>query len=275
MKIVPHFRIHWPNWPNWPNWPKWRRLFRYLVLLSGCLSWAVFAAAQATSAQAVEAVSLTIQLRHSDGTAVVGETIILERLPEEAPIMPPCTTDVSGACTWTVGRGLYQVLFARPLDNISSLAVAEGGLRGFGVTVGDKDLTYHFTFHSDGRVYFDAAPEATVPSPIIPRGELLHGGVAPTVISSPTPEEGIAITATPSPQLAVPEEAADTATSDTKCQLLLFIGAGLGIGGGLHLLRLPLRLRSGQRLSGRAWSRKRNKPVSETTRQSGKEANDA
>ncbi len=272
MKIAPHFRIHWPNWPNWPNW---RRLFRFWVLLSGCLSWAALASAQPTSAQAAEVVSLTIQLRHSDGTAVVGETIILERLPEEEPIAPNCTTDASGACTWTVGRGLYQVLLERPLDDISALAVAEGGLRGFGITVGDKDLTYHFTFHSDGRVYFDAAPEAAVPSPIIPRGELLHGGVAPTIISSPTPAEGIAITATPSPQLAVPEEAADTAISDSSWQLLLFIGGGLGIGGGLHLLRLPLRLRSGLRLSGQAWSRKRNKPVSETTRQSGKEANDA
>ncbi|MCB8980753.1 MAG: hypothetical protein H6657_25360 [Ardenticatenaceae bacterium] len=248
MRLKGHyFRIHWPNW---------RTLFRYWVLLCCCLSWVT--AVQSASAQASESVSLTIQLRHSDGTAVVGEPIILERLPEEAPIPQNCVTNGSGSCSWTVGRGLYQVLFEQPLDDISSLAVAEGGLRGFGVTVGDSPITYHFTFHSDGRVYFDAVPEAAIPSPIIPAGELLHGGVEATVVSSPIPTEGIVMTATPSPRLAAPEKAADTAISDSSSQLLLFIGGGLCIGGGLHL-----------------WSRKRNKPVSKTTRRSGKEANDA
>ncbi len=250
------------------NWPDWRRLFRYWVLLSCCLSWT--AAAQLTSAQAAEMVSVTVRLRHSDGTAVIGETIGLERLPEE-PIRPDCVTDANGSCSWTVGRGLYQLLFERPLDDFSSLAVAEGGLRGFGITVGDQDIAYHFTFHSDGRVYFDAAPEAVVPSPVIPKGELLHGGVEATATSSPNPTEGIAITVTPSPQLTAPEEAPGTAPSDSKWRLLLFIGGGLCIGGGLHLLRL----RSGLRLSGQAWLRKRNKPVSETTRRSDKGANDA
>ena len=225
------FRIHWPNWSNW------RRLFRYWVLLSGCLSWAALVAAQPTSAQAAEAVSLTIQLRHSDGTAVVGEAIILERLPEEAPIAPNCLTDTSGACTWAIGRGLYQVLFERPLDDISALAVAEGGLRGFGITVGDEPITYHFTYHSDARVYFDAAPEAAVPSPVIPEGEMLHGGVRPTATPSPQSAEGIALTATPSAAYeAVSNDDNEHQTASYSWRLFLFIGGGLIVGGGLHLL---------------------------------------
>jgi hypothetical protein len=178
---------------------------------------------------------LQIWLRASDGTAVAGETIILERMPEAEPY-PACTTDVHGQCAWRVGRGLYQVLFARPLDDISTLAVAEGGLRGLGVTVGDSSsgdaaIAYYFTFHSDGRVYFDAAPEAAIPSPIIPVGHGLQGGVAPT----PTPEQGVDVTATPFPELAAQEEAPAGETGNTW-RLLLFIGGGLVIGGGLHLL---------------------------------------
>lgn len=257
-----HFRIHWPNW---------RRLFRYWVLLGCCLSWT--AAVQPASAQASELVSLTVKLRHSDGTAVVGETIILERLPEEEPIPPAlrqaqsgnCITDARGSCSWTVGRGLYQVLFARPLDDISSLAVAEGGLRGFGITVGDQDIDYYFTFHNDGRVYFDAAPEAAVPSPIIPAGEALHGGIAaPTLVPPVVDDELVEETPTPEPT-NTPDTAVDT-TSGSSWRLILFIGGGLVIGGGLHLLRLPLRLRSGLRLSGQAWSRKKQTSGQKTKR---------
>jgi hypothetical protein len=228
MKTVQqHFKIHWPNW---------RRLFRYWVLLCCCLSWAAFAAAQPTSAQAVEAVSLTIKLRHSDGTAVVGETVILERQPEEAPIPPNCTTDASGSCSWTVKRGLYQVLFERPLDDISALAVAEGGLRGFGITVGDEPITYHFTYHSDARVYFDAASEAAVPSPIIPVGETLHGGAAPTPAQPAIDDEPVAETHTAEPT-STPDTAV-TPSFGSAWRLLLFIGGGLVIGGSLHFLRL-------------------------------------
>lgn len=172
---------------------------------------------------------LQIWLRASDGTAVAGETIILERLPEAEPY-PACTTDANGQCAWRVGRGLYQVLFARPLDDISALAVAEGGLRGLGVTVGDAAIAYHFTFHSDGRVYFDAAPEAVVPSPIIPVGHGLQGGIAPT----PTPEQRVDVTATPLPEPAAQEESL-TRESGNTWRLLLFMGGGLVVGGGLHL----------------------------------------
>lgn len=189
---------------------------------------------------------LQIRLRYSDGTAVVGETVILQRLPEEENITPECETDSNGECIWFVGRGLYQVLFERPLDDISALAVAEGGLRGLGVTVGDEDIAYHFTFHSDGRVYFDAAPEAAVPSPIIPVGDVLHGGTAPTSTLTVTRDEPVEETPTPEPTSA-PDTAVDT-TSGNSWHLVLFIGGGLVIGGGLHLLRLH---------SGQAWSRKR------------------
>ncbi|MCC6602876.1 MAG: hypothetical protein IT327_06680 [Anaerolineae bacterium] len=235
MKTVPHFRIHWPNWPNWPNW---RKLFRFWVLLSGCLSGAVLAAAQLVSAQAVEAVSLTIQLRHSDGTAVVGETVALERPPEAEPILPNCVTDESGLCHWQVGRGMYQLHFSRPLDEISALALAEGGLNGLGITVGDTAVSYHFTFHSDGRVYFDAAPEAVVPQPVLPVGELWHGGILPTL--TPTVE-----TAPPETTVLTPptEDSAAAAAKiiptapETEWRLLGYIGGGLLLSVMVHLCK--------------------------------------
>lgn len=191
---------------------------------------------------------LQIRLRASDGTVVVGETVILERLPEEEPILPQCTTDAHGECTWYVGRGLYQVLFTRPLDDISALAVAEGGLRGLGITVGEADIVYHFTFHSDGRVYFDAAPEAAVPSPIIPGGDELHGGTAPTPALPAIDAEPVGETPTPEPT-STPDTAVDP-TSGNSWRLILFIGGGLVIGGGLHL-----------------WSRKKQTPGQKTKRQ--------
>lgn len=176
---------------------------------------------------------LQIRLRYSDGTAVTGETVILQRLPEEEPVSPECETDTQGECTWYVGRGLYQALFERPLDDISALAVAEGGLRGLGITVGDEDITYHFTFHSDSRVYFDAAPEAAVPSPIIPAGELLHGGIAPTPVLPVVDDELVEETPTSEPT-SIPDTAVRT-TPSSSWRLILFIGGGLVIGSGLHL----------------------------------------
>ncbi len=207
-----------------------------LILASWLIVWTEVAVAQASGA-----LELRIRLRASDGMAVAGEAVILERLPDEEPIAPECVTNNNGECTWIVGRGLYQVLFTRPLDNISELVVAEGGLRGFGVTVGDSPITYHFTFHGDGRVYFDAAPEAAVPSPIIPVGETLHGGAAPTPV--PTSEQRIDITPTRLPEQADAEKPDVNSTPGSPWRFLLFIGGGLMIGGGLHL-----------------WSRKRQSP---------------
>jgi hypothetical protein len=176
---------------------------------------------------------LQIRLRGSDGTAVVGETVILERLPEAAPISPDCKTDINGECIWHVNRGLYQVLFTRPLDDISTLAVAEGGLLGFGITVGEEDIIYHFTFHSDGRVYFDAAPEAVVPSPIIPVGEALHGGTAPTPVLPTIGDEPVG--ETPTPEATNTSDTAARTTPRSSWHFILFIGGGLMVGGSLHL----------------------------------------
>lgn len=203
------------------------------------------------------AVHLTIRLRGSDGTAVAGETVILERLPEADPILPPCTTDAQGVCTWSVGRGLYQVLFSRPLDDISALAVAEGGLRGLGLTVGEEDIVYHFTFHNDGRVYFDAAPAAAVPWPIIPAGEALHGGIAPMPALPVIDNEPLEATPTSSQPTSAPDTAVRPA-SGNSWRLILFIGGGLVIGGGLHL-----------------WSRKRSKPDDKSARLNDEETKNA
>ena len=229
-----------------------RRIFLMLLCL-GC-----FSIPGTTFARQFATVTLAVQLRYADGTAVANEPVTLERLPEAGLMLPACRSDDAGRCSWDVTRGLYQLHFNRPLDAVSAQALAEGGLSGLGISVGDKPITYHFTFHSDGRVYFDSAPEAAVPAPMISEGELLHGGVEATATSSPNPTEGSAITTTPSPQLAAPEQAVDTATSDSNWRILLFISGGLCVGGGLHL-----------------WLRKRNKPVSETTRRSGKETFDA
>jgi len=208
------------------SWRKW-----FWVWLGGiCL---LGAGLLAVPAQAAEPISLTVQLRHSDGTAVTAEPIRLERLPDEEPIDPACLTDSSGRCTWPVGRGLYQLLFERPLDTISELALAEGGLRGFGLTVGDASITYHFTFHSDGRVYFDATPEAAVPSPVIPIGEALHGGVAPTEVPLAIVTESVG--PTPTPEATSGPETAVGSTAGSGWRLLLFIGGGLALGGSLHV----------------------------------------
>lgn len=216
---------------NW--WAVWLPVF--LTLVAGMTGmW-----------QTSGAVPLTIRLRASDGTAVAGETIILERLPEADPMLPPCTTNEQGVCTWSVERGLYQVLFTRPLDDISALAVAEGGLRGLGVTVGEEAIVYHFTFHSDGRVYFDAAPTAAVPSPIMPVGELLHGGVVPTPHPADGEDKPAAETPTPAPAKA--SDATTGFTSGGLWRLLLFIGGGLVMGGGLHLLARKHRQRDDKR----------------------------
>lgn len=191
-------------------------------------------------------VALTVQVRAGDGTAVVGEVVTLQRLPENTEIAPPCRTDEMGACTWYVGRGLYQVLFERPLDRVSALTLAEGGLRGFGLTVGESPITYHFTFHNDGHVYFDAAPDAAIPVPLIPTADHLHGGAE----GMPPPEATGTATATKEPVLVdvndlaadevregegdpvgQPDEPKSTAGG---WRLLILAATGLIAGSGLH-----------------------------------------
>ncbi len=157
---------------------------------------------QTVVAQDETTVQLTIRLRDSDGRPVTGEVVKLSRLPEETAVT--CTTDTQGECAWPAAPGLYQLLFDRPLDDITAAILGESGLRGLGVMVGgapnggapnddasndNKPLTYHFTFHSDGRVYFDLAPDAPLPVPKIPTAEESHfheGGTAvPNATSIP------------------------------------------------------------------------------------------
>ena len=150
-------------------------------------------------------VPLTIRLRDSDGRPVTGEVVKLSRLPEETAVT--CTTDTQGECAWPAAPGLYQLLFDRPLDDITAAILGESGLRGLGVMVGaapnggapngaapngespngNKPLTYHFTFHSDGRVYFDLAPDAPRPVPKIPTAEESHFHEAGTVVPNAVP----------------------------------------------------------------------------------------
>ena len=205
------------------------------ALLTGLIA-ALVAAGQTQGQQAGVTVALTIRLRAADGAPVTGESVTLQQLPDEEPVLPECTTNNQGVCTWTVGRGLYQVLFDRPLDGVSALALAEGGLRGFGLTVGDDPIIYHFTFHTDGHVYFDSAPEAARPAPIIPTPELLHGGIAPTATPAATPpddsQRGGNDEAAEHPPAVESETVSGTGQ---RWRLVLFIGLGLTVGSGLHL----------------------------------------
>jgi hypothetical protein len=234
------------------------------VRLAGAQTATSAGSVQATSASSAQVVTdpageppyyeLRLYLRHSDGTAVTGEPIILERLPQELPM--PCETDALGVCTWTVGRGLYQALFDRPLDQISALSLAEGGLRGFGVTVGEADIAYHFTYQPDGRAYFDGAPEAAVPVPIIPSFDSLQGGAAPTPnvlsllgVGEAIDEAETAGTARPTPtkieagMATTGAEDGVTTTTAAGWQLVVLVGLGLLLGTGLHLLQTQRRRR--------------------------------
>ena len=180
---------------------EWVKRVGWLGVFCGAVVWlALWAALMPTAvAQGETTVPLTIRLRDSDGRPVTGEVVKLSRLPEETAVT--CTTDTQGECAWPAAPGLYQLLFDRPLDDISAAILGESGLRGLGVMVGaapnggapngespnddasngNKPLTYHFTFHSDGRVYFDLAPDAPLPVPKIPTAEESHfheGGTA-------------------------------------------------------------------------------------------------
>jgi hypothetical protein len=214
---------------GWGMWLLW--LFGVLLATGG------------VQAQAGET-PLTLWLRDSQGTAVAGESLLLVGMSEEMSQPAGCVTDADGRCTWSVRRGIYQVIFSRPLDPVSALAVAEGGLRGLGVTVGDTAVAYHFTFHSDGRVYFDAAPETAVPQPLIPTGEMLHGGVWPTPASLPTaplpttPPTALTAVAmpagTPPPLSPSVPAVARYPTPAQVARLLFFLGGGLLIGWGFY-----------------------------------------
>ena len=194
----------------------------------------------AAHAQESEKLALQIRLRAGDGAAISGEPVSLQRMPAEDNPVLDCITDANGSCAWQVERGLYQLLLERPLDNVSALALAEGGLRGFGLTVGDMPISYHFTLHTDSRVYFDAAPDAAMPRPYMPELHELHDGtlevtVEPTAVplTPTTTMEAVEVAA--SDETSPPAGRAGSAAPDSSWQILLFISLGLVIGGGLHL----------------------------------------
>jgi hypothetical protein len=202
---------------------------RTLWIFLSTLSWlASFSAG--VRAQDSQAVELTVRLRAGDGTAVIGEAIVLQRLPDEEEISPACRTDAGGACRWPVPPGLYQLLFDRPPDELSALALAEGGLRGLGITVGAAPITYHVALHSDGRVYFDGAPEAAVPMPIIP--EWTDLGEERPVTREPAAVALLPIQPSATPEANIP--AGGNSALPTR-RLLFFLILGLAAGGGLHL----------------------------------------
>jgi hypothetical protein len=229
------------------------RVFMVMMALTASLVLIQAAGAQTGN----EPVALSIRLRAADGSPVAGEPVTLQRLPDEEPILPACTTDAQGTCTWYVGRGLYQVLFERPLDEVSALDLAEGGLQGFGLTVGEAPIAYHFTLHNDGHVYFDAAPEAASPAPVIPTLDLLHGGVEPTPSLAetlePEPTDGQVVEQLPLDSDGVDEDNVtqppaknDKTASERRWRLALLVGLGLVVGGGVHLLRHRIeRVRKG------------------------------
>ncbi|MBK8989724.1 MAG: carboxypeptidase regulatory-like domain-containing protein [Chloroflexi bacterium] len=177
---------------------EWVKRVGWLGVFCGAVVWFVLLAAPMSTAvaQGETTVQLTIRLRDSNGRALAGEVVKLSRLPEETAVA--CTTDAEGRCAWPVTPGLYQFLFTRPLDDISAAILGESGLHGLGVMVGAAPngetpngetpnggapipvpltLTYHFTFHSDDRVYFDMAPDSPLPVPKIPTAEEAHGHV--------------------------------------------------------------------------------------------------
>ena len=125
--------------------------------------------------------------------------------------MPQNVTNTNGECTWLGDADCTRCYLRGPLDTVSALAVAEGGLRGFGVTVGDSPITYHFTFHGDGRVSTSMLPGSGCTISDHPVGETLHGGAAPTPV--PTSEQRIDVTPTRLPEQAGAETRCNPASS--------------------------------------------------------------
>ena len=107
------------------------------------------------------AVLVTISVRSADGSPVTRETVTLLSQPDYTA--QTAVTDDAGQALFNLPRGLYEIQFTADLDDVSALAVAEGGMAGFGITVGDAAITYYFTFQDDGHVYFDSTPDAAAP----------------------------------------------------------------------------------------------------------------
>ena len=180
------------------------------------------------------AVPVTIVIRTADGAPVVDEEVRLIHQPSLTT--ETAVTNTGGQCVFRVPRGLYEVAFTPRLDAVSALAVAEGGLHGFGITVGDEAITYHFTFQADGYVYFDDTPAAATPSPIKPRLADLHfigGAGQPTPTPLPPTEiaDGAIQAMTPDPTVtATPGYTAVTDAGDNRFLLIIsLIGITIGL----------------------------------------------
>ncbi len=182
------------------------------------------------------AVPVTIVIRTADGAPAIGEEVRLIHHPSLTT--ETAVTNTGGQCLFHVPRGLYEVAFTPRLDAVSALAVAEGGLHGFGITVGDMAITYHFTFQADSRVYFDDTPEAATPSPIKPQLADLHfiggaGQPTPTPLPLAAIADEAAQTMTPTPTVAAtPGHTAVTDAGDNRfLQIISLIGITIGLVG--------------------------------------------
>ncbi len=205
-----------------------------------CILWRFLTAAPSVWAQGRQVV---VRVRNGTGQPLVGEEISLLSSPNDEAITPNCVTNEQGKCTWSVSRGIYQVQFVnRNLDAVSALAVAEGGLAHFGITVGDEDIVYHFVLYQDSHIYFDQTPDAPLPSPIIPTLEDLHWyedlktSPAPAIISLEVEPTQTAVAGLPT---HTPEPIAETPAFDKgtpRRRLALLIPIGLVLGLTLHLI---------------------------------------
>lgn len=176
-----------------------------------------------------QSATVTIRIRQENGTPVPLEEVRIVWLPGQEAQM--ALTDQSGTAQFTLPRGMYEVHFSPPLDEVSLLAVAEGGLSSFGITVGDEAIAYSFVYHSDGRLYFDETPNSESATPIIPLLAELHfvNGVQQPTPTFNLPDVPSAIDA--DPQVEAGGEQEDEQTT------AVFLFALLGIVGAFFLWR--------------------------------------
>ena len=182
-------------------------------------------------------IPLEISVRDAEGNPLADETVRIALSLSESSTFEPCITDATGVCSWGVEEGVYEVHWDRPMDALSVLTSAENGLNSFGVTVSDEPITYHFVLHTDNRIYFDDAPDAAIPEPIIPTMDTIHlhapleSWVEEVEFSAENIPTPTAETAESSTEAAQPIEV----DSGSPWRILLLITVGLFVGGGLHL----------------------------------------
>jgi len=204
------------------------RILGYLLFLLVIIAGPVFAD---------DLIPLEIRVRDAEGNPLAGEIVRIALSLSENSTFEPCFTNATGICGWNVNKGVYEVHWDRPMDDLSVLTSAENGLNSFGITVGDKPIAYHFVLHTDSRIYFDAAPNAAIPEPIIPTASMIH---THTPIENWVGEAEFSAenTANTTQESADPlaETSGETRTDTNPLwRILLLIFVGLLIGGGLHL----------------------------------------